>query len=50
MTERRDRDAVGEIEVGPTVGVDETVALAVTPFVLEVATEDGGEMRGRPEG
>ena len=50
VTECGDRDAVGEIEIAAPVGVDESMTLAVAPFVLEIAAEDGGEMRGGPDG
>ena len=46
VAERRDRDPVGEVEVGLAVGVVEPVALAVAPAALEIATEDGGQVRG----
>ena len=45
VAERRDRDAVREVEVGPAVGVVEAVALAVVPAPLEVAAEDRREVR-----
>ena len=37
MAEGRDRDAVGEVEVGVPVGVEQAMALAVAPLALEVA-------------
>ena len=41
-----DGDAVGEIEVGLAVGVDEAMALPVAPFTLEIAAQDGRQIRG----
>ena len=41
VAERRDRDAVREVEVGAAVGVVQPMALAVAPLALEVAPEDG---------
>ena len=44
MTERRHRDPVGEVEVGATIGVEESMALAVAPLALEVSAEDRRQM------
>ena len=50
MSKRGDGDPVREVEVAAPVGVEQAVALAVAPLVLEVATEDRGEVRGGPDG
>ena len=55
MAEGRDRDPVGEVEVGLAGRVEQAMALAVAPAPLEVATEDrrqrGGRVRkGRRQG
>ena len=44
VAERRDRDPVGEVEVGRAGRVVQAVTLAVAPAPLEVATEHGGEV------
>ena len=44
--ERRDRDAVREVEVGAPVRVVQAVPLAVAPVALEVAAQDGRQVRG----
>ena len=52
VAQRRDRDAVREVEVRLAVGVVQPVALAVAPLALEVAAEDGRQVGGdvhRPE-
>ena len=46
MAERGHRDAVREVEVGAAVRVEQPVALAVAPGPLEVAAEDGRQVRG----
>ena len=46
MPERRDRDAVGEVQVRPPVRVVQAMPFAVTPVAHEVAAEDGGQVRG----
>ena len=45
VAQRRDRDAVGEVEVRLAVGVVQPVALAVAPRPLEVAAQDGRQVR-----
>ena len=45
VAERGDRDAVREVEIGATVGVVQPVTLAVAPRPLEVAAEDGRQVR-----
>ena len=46
MAERRDGDAVREVEVGPAIGVVQAMALAVAPLALEIAAEDRCQVRG----
>ena len=46
VAERGDRDAVGEVQVGPAVRVEQPMALAVAPVAHEVAAEDGRQVRG----
>ena len=50
VAQRRDRDPVREVEVGLAVGVVQPVALAVAPRALEVAPEDGRQVRAGVEG
>ena len=46
MAERRDRDAVREVEVRPAVRVVQPMPFAVAPVAHEVAAEDGRQVRG----
>ena len=45
VAQRRDGDAVGEVEIGAPVGVEQAMALAVAPLTLEIAPQHGREVR-----
>ena len=46
VPQRRDRDPVGEVQVGLAARFVQAVSFAATPFPLEIAAKDRRQVRG----